>query len=53
VYVNVTLSEGWKKKCSINIANRSFEDGAKFKYLGKTLRDQNCMREEFKSRLHF
>jgi hypothetical protein len=30
---------------SINIANRSFEDVANFKYLGTTLADQNCMNE--------
>jgi hypothetical protein len=38
------------QKHSINIANRSFEDVAKFKYLGTTLTDRNCMHEEFKSR---
>jgi hypothetical protein len=38
-------------KNSIKTVNRSFEDGAKFKYLGTTLTDQNCMHEEIKSRL--
>jgi hypothetical protein len=37
---------------SIKIANRSFEDVAKFRYLGITLTDQNCMHEEIKSRLN-
>jgi hypothetical protein len=40
------------QKHSIKIANRSFEDVAKFKYLGTTLTDQNYMHEEIKSRLN-
>jgi hypothetical protein len=38
------------QKHSIRITKRSFEDVAKFKYLGTTLTDQNCMHEEIKSR---
>jgi hypothetical protein len=37
---------------SIKIANRSFEDVEKFKYLGTTLTDQNHMHEEIKSRMN-
>jgi hypothetical protein len=40
------------QKHSIKTANRSFEDAAKFKYLGTTLTDQNCIHEEIKSRLN-
>jgi hypothetical protein len=50
VYVNVML-EG-RTGHSVKIANRSFEDVAKFKYLGATLTDQNCMHKEIKSRLN-
>jgi hypothetical protein len=40
------------QKNGIKTANRSFEGVAKFKYLGTTLTDQNCMQEETKSRLN-
>jgi hypothetical protein len=40
------------QKHSIRRVNRSFEDVAKFKYLGATLTDQNCMQEEIKRKLN-
>jgi hypothetical protein len=40
------------QKHSIKITNRSFEGVEKFRYLGTTLTDQNCMKEQIKSRLN-
>jgi hypothetical protein len=40
------------QKHTLKIANRSFEGVEKFKYLGTTLTDQNCMQEEIKIRLN-
>jgi hypothetical protein len=37
----------------MKIANRSFEDVTKFKYLKTTLTDQNWMHREIKSRLNW
>jgi hypothetical protein len=37
---------------NIRIANESFENWAKFKYLGATLTNQNGVRDEIKSRLN-
>jgi hypothetical protein len=51
-YKLMSCSQKIGKKHSIKIANRSFEDAAKFKYLGTTLTDQNCMHEEINSRLN-
>jgi hypothetical protein len=48
------MSRGQKigQKHSVKIGNRSFEDVAKFKYLGTALTEQNCTHEEIKSRLN-
>jgi hypothetical protein len=37
---------------NIRVAKESFENVAKFKYLGMTLTDQNDSRDEIKSRLN-
>jgi hypothetical protein len=51
-YMLRSRSQKIGQKHSIKIANRSFEDAAKFKYLGKTLTDQNCTHEGINSRLN-
>jgi hypothetical protein len=48
----MSRSQKIRRKHSIKTANRSSEDVGKFKYLGTTLTDQNCMHEEIKSRLN-
>jgi hypothetical protein len=51
-YMLMSRSQKAGQKHSIKIANRSFEDVAKFKYLGTTLKGKNCIHEEIKSRLN-
>jgi hypothetical protein len=51
-YMLMSRSQKIAQKHSIKIANRSFEDVAKFKYPGTTLTDQNCMYEEINSGLN-
>jgi hypothetical protein len=51
-YMLMSRRQKTGQKHSIKIANRSFEDVAKFKYLGTTVTDQNCMHEEINSRLN-
>jgi hypothetical protein len=48
----ISRSQKIGQKHSIRIANRSFEDVAKFKYLGTKLTDQNHMHEEINSGLN-
>jgi hypothetical protein len=42
-YVLMSYYQKKGQKHSIKIANRSFEDVAKFNYLGTILTEQNCM----------
>jgi hypothetical protein len=51
-YMLVSRCQKAGQKHSIKIGNRSFEGVAKFKYLGTTLTDQNCLQEGIKSRLN-
>jgi hypothetical protein len=51
-YMLMSRSQKIGQKHSIKIANRSFEDVAECKCLGKTLIDQNHMHEEINSRLN-
>jgi hypothetical protein len=51
-YMLMSRSQKTGQRHSIKIAIRSFEDVAKFKYLGTTLTDQNHVHEEIKSRLN-
>jgi glycerol-3-phosphate O-acyltransferase len=51
-YMLVSRCQKAGQRQSIKIGNRSFESVEKFKYLGTTLTDQNCIHEEIKSRLN-
>jgi hypothetical protein len=51
-YMLMSRTQKIGQKHSIKIANRFFEDVAKFKHLGTTLTDQNCTQEGIKSRLN-
>jgi sorting nexin-29 len=51
-YMLVSRCQKAGQRQSIKIGKRSFESVAKFKYLGTTLTDQNCIHKEIKSRLN-
>jgi hypothetical protein len=51
-YMLMSHSQKTGQRHTTRVVNRSFEDVAKFKYLGTTLTDQNYMHEEIKSRLN-
>jgi sorting nexin-29 len=51
-YMLVSRCQTAGQRQSIKIGNRSLESVAKFKHLGTTLTDQNCIHEEIKSRLN-
>jgi hypothetical protein len=51
-YMLMSRSQKIGQKHSIKIANSSFEDVARFGYLGTTLTDQNYIHDEIKSRLN-
>jgi hypothetical protein len=51
-YMLMSCGQKTGQKHIIKVANRSFEDVAKFKYLGNNTTDQNYMHEEIKSRLN-
>jgi hypothetical protein len=44
-YILVSRCQKAGQRKGIKIGNMSFESGAKFKYLGTTLTDQNCIHE--------
>jgi hypothetical protein len=44
-YMLMSRSQNIGQKHNMKIANGSFEDVAKFRYLGTTLTDQNCINE--------
>jgi hypothetical protein len=52
MYVSTTHHQTTGQNHYIKVANKSFENLAKFSYLGMTLTNQNCIHEEIKSRLN-
>jgi hypothetical protein len=52
-YMIMSLYPNSGQNQDIRIANESFENVAKLKYLGTTLTNQNYIRDEIKSRLNW
>jgi hypothetical protein len=52
MYMLVSRCQKLGQRQRIKIGNRFFESEAKFKYVGTTLTDQNCIHDDIKSRLH-
>jgi glycerol-3-phosphate O-acyltransferase len=51
-YMLMSPSQKVGQKHNIKAGIKSFEDVAKFKYLGTTLTDQNCIHKEIKNTLN-
>jgi hypothetical protein len=51
-YMLMSHHQNAGQNCNIKIANRSFKNVAKFRYLGMTVTNQNLVKEEIKRRLN-
>jgi hypothetical protein len=51
-YIFLSRHQNAEQNHDMNIANRSFENVARFKYLGTTITNQNLIQDESKRRLN-